>query len=98
MTDPVLLKPSSTTLAGTMGAIFLANPAHFPPTEESYEILQPRGTYSDIAQSFPLYFVRQEYFAHQLSKLYHDLASDQARLEPEFEAAIFDDLEGLYET
>jgi len=41
--------------------------------------------------------VDAEFFAQQIAAIYSSFAQRQERLDPEFEAAIFRDLESLYE-
>lgn len=72
-------------------------PVNYPQRQESYEIEQVRGTYSEPFEKLKLQRQSNEDFVQQLMSAYNALAKRQTRLDPEFEAAIYDDLEGLYE-
>lgn len=55
-----------------------------------------RGTYSDVLESL-IKPAGTDHFAQQIAAIYNGFAERQERLGAEFEAAIFSDLESLYE-
>jgi hypothetical protein len=88
--------PTSTTFAAALGAAILAGQLHYPPRVEPYEVQQVRGTYSDFMESLAKPSGVDQ-FAQQIAAIYNGFAERQERLDAEFEAAIFSDLESLYE-
>lgn len=89
-------RPTSTTLAVAVGAAMLAGQLQYPSRVESYVVHQVRGTHSGFMESLakPAGF---DHFAQQIATIYNSFADTQKRLGSEFEAAIFSDLESLYE-
>lgn len=57
---------------------------------------QVRGTYSDFMERLARP-AGADHFAQQIAAIYNGFAERQERLGAEFEAAIFSDLESLYE-
>lgn len=95
MIELAATRPTSTTFAVAVGAAMLAGQFQYPPRVEGYEVQQVRGTYSDFMES--LAKPAGVDFAQQITAIYNGFAERQGRLGPEFEAAIFSDLESLYE-
>lgn len=89
-------RPTSTTLAVAVGAAMFAGQFHYPPRVEAYEVQQVRGTYSDFMERLAKP-AGLDHFAQQIAAIYNSFAAQQTRLGAEFEAAIFSDLESLYE-
>jgi hypothetical protein len=93
-----LLKPTPTiaTVAVAMSAAIITTQLETPKGKELYRLNQVSATYSDVArtlrQTFPL-----DDFASRIAAVYADLATRQEPLGAEFEAAIYSDLESLYE-
>ncbi len=79
-----------------VGAAMLAGQVHYPPRVEAYEVQQVRGTYSGFMESLAKP-AGVDHFAQQIAAIYNGFAERQERLGAEFEAAIFNDLESLYE-
>lgn len=89
-------RPTPTTLAVAMGAAMLTGQFQYPARVEPYEVQQVRGTHSDFMENL----VRPagaDQFMQQVAAIYNAFAQRQERLGAEFEAAIFSDLESLYE-
>lgn len=96
MIELAATRPTSTTLAAAVGAAMLAGQFQYPPRVETYEVQQVRSTHSDFMESL----VRSagvDHFAQQIAAIFNGFADRQERLGAEFEAAIFSDLESLYE-
>ena len=74
----------------------LAGQLQYPPRVTPYEVQQVRGTHSDFMEKLGRR-ASIEQFAQQIAAIYNGFAERQGRLGPEFEAAIFSDLESLYE-
>lgn len=89
-------RPTSTTFAVAVGAAMLAGQFQYPTRVEPYEVQQVRGTHSDFMESLAKP-AGADYFAQQIAAMYNGFAERQERLGADFEAAIFGDLESLYE-
>lgn len=89
-------RPTSTTLAVAVGAAMLAGQFQYPPRVEAYEVKQVCGTYSDFMERLARPAGVDD-FAQQIAAIYNGFAARQTRLGAEFEAALFNDLESLYE-
>ncbi|ROU03474.1 hypothetical protein [Histidinibacterium lentulum] len=96
MIELAATRPTSNTFAVAVGAAMLAGQFHYPPRVEAYEVQQVRGTYSDFMESLAKPD-GVDHFAQQIAAIYNSFAERQGRLGAEFEAAIFSDLESLYE-
>ena len=96
MIELAATRPTSTTFAVAVGAAMLAGQFHYPPRVEAYEVQQVRGTYSGFMESLAKP-AGVDHFAEQIAAIYNGFAERQERLGAEFEAAIFSDLESLYE-
>jgi hypothetical protein len=96
MIELTATRPTSTTFAFAVGAAMLAGQIQYPLRVEAYQVQQVRGTHSDFMEKLvrPLGIER---FAQQVAAIYNSFAERQGRLGSEFEAAIFSDLESLYE-
>lgn len=96
MIELAATRPTSTTFAVAVGAAMIAGQFQYPQKVEAYQVLQVRGTYSDFMESIakPSGI---ENFAQQIATIYNGFAEGQERLGAEFEAAIFSDIESLYE-
>lgn len=91
--------PSSRVLSfsfAAVNAVMLANNATFPLRTETYKLPEERGTYSDIMYNLSR-LSESELFEEQINAIYNSFMISQARLGAEFEAAIFSDIESLYE-
>lgn len=89
-------RPTPTTFSFAVGVAMLASQIQYPPRIEAYELQQVGGTYSSVMEGL----VKSdgfELFTQQIAAIYNDFAERQVRLDAEFEAAIFSDLESLYE-
>ena len=89
-------RPTSSTVAIAVGAAMLAGQFQYPARVETYQLQQVRGTYSDFVVKL-VRPVGSEQFAQQVAAIYNGFAERQERLGAEVEAAIFSDLESLYE-
>jgi len=96
MIELMATRPTSTTVAVAVGAAMLSGQFQYPPRVEPYEVQQVRGTHSDFIEGLTR-SVGVDVFAQQVAEIYNSFAQRQERLGAEFEAAIFSDLEGLYE-
>lgn len=96
MIELAATRPTSTSFAVAFGAAMLAGQLQYPPRVEPYEVHQVRGSYSDFMESLAKP-AGADHFAQQIAAIYNGFAEGQKRLEDEFEAAIFSDLESLYE-
>ena len=96
MIDLVATRPT-TTLAVAVGAAMLTGQIPYPTKTELFQSQQVGGTYSAFMESLQVRSLATEQFAMQVSAIYSALAARQEQLGEEFEAAIFGDLEGLYE-
>lgn len=79
-----------------IAAEMIAGQLLYPTRVDAFEIQQELGTYSAFMESLS----RSEgtyHFAQQIAEIYNSFAEGQKRLGAEFEAAIFSDLESLYE-
>ena len=95
MIEIVLTRPT-TSVAVAITAAMLAGPLQYPHRDRAYEIHLVGRTYSDfmegLAKQNPL-----DNFAQHIGQAYNTFAERQVGLGAEFEAAIFSDLESLYE-
>lgn len=89
-------RPTTTTFAVAVGAAMFAGQFQYPPRVDAYEVQQVRGTHSDFMESLAKPS-GVDHFAQQVAAIYNAFAERQERLGAEFEAAIFSDLESLYE-
>lgn len=96
MIELAATRPTPTTLAAAVGAAMLAGQFHYPGRVEAYEVQQVRGTYSGFMEGLAKP-TSVDNFAQQIAAIYSGFAESQERLGAEFEAAIFSDLESLYE-
>lgn len=96
MIDYMATKPSSTPFALAIGAVMLTGNLQYPQRAESYGVQQERGTYSEVLEKLTRP-VKADRFAEQMAAIYSSFTQRQERLGVEFEAAIFSDLESLYE-
>jgi len=87
-------RPTYTAFA--VGAAMLAGQFDYPPRVEAYEVQQARSTYSNFMNSLTKP-TEVDYFSQQIAAIYNSFSERQERLGAEFEAAIFSDLESLYE-
>ena len=69
----------------------------YPTKTELFQTQKVGGTYSAFMEHLRLRSLANEQFAVQVSAIYSALSGRQEQLGEEFEAAIFSDLEGLYE-
>lgn len=90
-------RPTTTTFAFAIGAAMLTGNLQYPLQDMPYEVQQVRGTYSTFLEGLAVNSMDEEHFAQQVAAIYNSLAQRQERLGEEFEAAIFSDLESLYE-
>lgn len=96
MIELLATRPTSTSFAVAVGAAMLSGQFQYPPRVEPYEVQQVRGTYSGFIEGL-VRPVGVDFFAQQVAEIYSSFAQRQERLGAEFEAAIFRDLESLYE-
>jgi len=96
MIEIMATRPTYTTFAVAMSAAMLTAQFQYPVREDPYEVQQERGTHSDFMESLSSP-IASDYFAQQVVEIYNSFAQRQERLGAEFEAAIFSDLESLYE-
>lgn len=89
-------KSTPTTVAVAMSAAMLSAQFQYPTRVEPYEVQQVRGTHSDFMESLARP-AGETHFAQQVGAIFNSFAQRQQRLGVEFEAAIFSDLESLYE-
>lgn len=87
-------RPTYTAFA--VSAAMLAGQFQYPPRVEAYEVQQVRSTHSDFMENLTKP-ASDDHFAQQIAAIYNSFAERQERLGAEFEAAIFSDLESLYE-
>jgi hypothetical protein len=88
--------PTIATVVVAMNAVMMTTQLDTPTPNELYRLNQVSATHSDVAkrmrQTFPL-----DDFATRIAAIYSDLAIRQEPLGAEFEAAMFADIESLYE-
>lgn len=96
MIELAATRHTSTTLAAAFGAAMLTSQFQYPLRVEPYEVRQEPGTHSDFMESITKP-ARVNHFAQQIAAIYNSFAERQGRLGADFEAAIFSDLESLYE-
>ena len=94
-------QPTIGVLALVFGAAMAAGQPVWPASETpTYAVAQTSSSYSEFAQQ--VMSVSEQYphadFAREVASIYTSLSERQTRLGNEFEAAIFDDLDSLYET
>ena len=88
-------------IAFAVGAAMAAGQPVWPDTETpSYFVEQTTRSYSQFSEQLmsPLRQNPHADFAHDIAAIYASLSERQERLGKEFEAAIFDDLDSLYES
>lgn len=96
MIDVKTAKPT-TSFALAMGMAMLSGQPAYPVQIETFRNHQIDRTHSDFIQSLRGRSVANEQFALQISGFFASLAERQAPLGEDFQAAIFSDLEALYE-
>lgn len=96
MIELAATRPTSTTFAVAVSAAMMAGQFQYPPKVQAYQVEQVRGTYSDFIESLAKP-AGVDHFAQQIAAIYNGFAEGQERLGAEFEAAIFSDVESLYE-
>lgn len=79
-----------------VGAALVVNQAPYPARVEPYEVQQTRNSYSDFLVQLNRVHVANN-FSFEMNQIYVAFAESQERLGLEFEAAIFCDIESLYE-
>ncbi len=91
-------------VALAVGAAIISGQFQYPePAEayelqaEAYELQQVSGSYSAFIESLQTEFQVNEAFAQSMASIYSSLAERQEPFGTAFEAAIFDDIEDLYE-
>lgn len=89
-------RPTSTTFAFAIGAAMLSGQLQYPARIEPYEVKQVSGTHSDFLVNLAKP-AGVDHFVRQVAAIYSSFAERQERLGAEFEAAIFSDIESLYE-
>jgi hypothetical protein len=92
----MVTRPTPTSFAAAIGAAMLTGPMLYPHRVEPYKLQQVGGTYSDFMDKLAKP-AGLEHFAQQVAAIYSSFAERQKRLGAEFEAAIFSDVESLYE-
>ncbi len=88
------------TLAFAVGAVIAAVQPTWPEQETpNYQVMHIAPSYSEVSKQLTgsTGEISQADFAHDMATIYASLSSRQERLGAEFEAAIFDDLDSLYE-
>jgi hypothetical protein len=85
------------TFALAVGAAIMGNQFQYPKPAEAYEVQQVSGSYSAFKESLQTGGQVSEAFAQSMATIYSSLAARQEPFGTEFEAAIFDDIEDLYE-
>ena len=83
-------------IAVGMGAL-APLPVDYPVGRSSYDVLQPQGSYGQMHVVLTPSQGENDRFARQVKSIYANLERRQEDLGPEFEAAIFGNLEDLYE-
>lgn len=98
MIEFVATKSTSASVAFAIGAATLFSAqVDYPQRSESYKIQQIGATHSSFLKGLlPPSIVAQD-FTKQVADIFSYFAQRQEALGAEFEAAIYDDLEGLYE-
>ena len=96
MIELAAIRPTPTTVAVAVGAAMFAGQFQYPTRVEPYEVRQTRGTHSDFLENL-MKPAGMYSFAQQVAAIYSGFAERQERLGDEFDAAIFSDLESLYE-
>ena len=104
MSDIVPTHTSQTAtgaLAFAVGAVIAAGQPAWPvPETPSYMVTQTAPSYSQFAEQVMVAAEQPAYaaFVRDMAAIYASLSERQERLGREFEAAIFDDLDSLYES
>ena len=88
---------STTLAAAAVGAVLLTGQVQYPTRMDTYEIVQPRGSHSDFSAEAVTRASAEDVFAAKVTSVYRRLSERQQRLDHELEAAIFSDVESLYE-
>jgi hypothetical protein len=88
--------PTPWTFAIAVGAAMPVGQFQYPARVETYQLQQVQGTHSNFIAKL-MKPVGTEQFAQQIAAIYNGFAERQERLGAEFEAAIFNDLESIYE-
>lgn len=100
MIEIVKARPTPTTASKVVLAVsaaIVAGQLQYPLLAEPYIVHQISGTYSDFVESLAARPRASETFVLQVAAIYKSLEARQEPLGFEFEAAIFGDLESLYE-
>lgn len=107
MIELIAARPTHSAMAWALGAAVMATQVSYlirqDPYEmdDPYEIVSQVRTYSrfmhSVGHSSAIDSIDVDQFASQVAELYYSFAQRQERLGAEFEAAIFSDLESLYE-
>ena len=85
------------TVALAMGAVIMGGQFHYPAPVDAYKVEQVTSTSSSSTEGIQLAGSTSEVLAKEIASIYASFAMRQEKLTEDFEAAIFDDLEGLYE-
>ncbi len=93
-TQPI---PTIGTVAVAVGAAIMGSQFQYPMPVEKYQIEQASSTFSFFEEGLHTVTPANEVFAKEIASIYASFAERQEALGTEFEAAIFGDLEGLYE-
>lgn len=83
--------------AAIMSSHFRHSAPYPEPLEGAYKVPQASAPYSTFRLQAMSQAEKDEVFAKAIAIIYTSFAAQQEPLGEEFEAAIFDDLEGLYE-
>lgn len=99
MNNFVETQPTSTigTVALAVGAAIMGGQFQYPMSVDAYEVEQVSSTFSPFKESLRVATQASEMFAKEIASIYASFAQRQEALGAEFEAAIFEDLEALYE-
>lgn len=86
------------TIALAVGAAIIGGQFQYPgPTAEVYQTQQASGSYSSFEKRLQTELPESKAFVQEMAAIYSSLAGRQEPFGIEFEAAIFDDIEDLYE-
>lgn len=96
MIDVMTTKPT-TSFALAVGVAMLSGQAAYPIPSETFRSQQVDRTHSDFIEALRGRSTATEQFAMQISGIFTSLAERQAPMGDEFQAALFSDLEALYE-
>ena len=89
-------RPTHTSAAIAIGAAMMVGQLQYPVDTKPYAVPQESATYSAFIDGL-VRFDDMDRFAQQMADIYNSFAQRQERLGAEFEAAIFGDIESLYE-